>query len=145
MINPNNYILLVDDNADDRHILHHSFEEIHWSSRLKLVGSADEAMEYLDGVENESLPSLIVLDYHMPQINGTEALKRLKEIESFKDIPVVLYASSMSSLLAYKLTSLGALCCFHKPANVVSAINLAKVLKTIAEDQKKTQLHAALN
>ncbi len=145
MIRQKNYILLVEEDANDRHILHRSFEEIHWSSRLMLVDSAEEAIQYLGSVPDDLLPSLIVLDHNRPLSNSTEVLMRLKQVDACKNIPVVLYSASMSSLLAYRLTSLGAHCCFYKPKDSLSAVSLARALKTIAEGHQQVQHEVSLN
>lgn len=133
MIEQNTYILLVDDDPDDRYIIHSSFKQIHWHSKVKLVASAEEAMRYLESIPDTFYPALIVLDYNMPKTNGAEALTWLKRGDDFKNIPIVVYSSNMSSLLACKLSLMGAHCCFQKPRDVIGGIELAKTLKMIAE------------
>lgn len=39
---------------------------------------------------------LISLDYNMPFLNGLQALRKLKENERYKNIPAVVYSSSVN-------------------------------------------------
>ena len=46
----------------------------------------------LEAIKNEK-PDLVLLDVMMPQINGFEVLKKIKQDEELKDIPVVMLTS----------------------------------------------------
>jgi len=50
------------------------------------LNSGKEITEYLG---NEALPDLILLDVHMPDINGFDILEKLKAEPRYKDVPVV--------------------------------------------------------
>lgn len=56
------------------------------------VEGAINGMEALKKLENkeERLPDLILLDIVMPYMDGLELLKKMKEEEALKDIPVIL-------------------------------------------------------
>lgn len=49
------------------------------------AGSGKEAFELLKTM----IPDLILLDLHMPEMNGYEVIHRLKEKEAYKSIPVI--------------------------------------------------------
>lgn len=53
--------------------------------------SAMDGQEAIDKLEKEKVfPDLILLDIIMPRIDGLEVLKRIKENDSLKNIPVIL-------------------------------------------------------
>ena len=58
-----------------------------------------EVISALDGevglrLAKDQKPDLILLDLVMPKMNGIEVLKRLKEFEETKDIPVIVLTNS---------------------------------------------------
>ncbi|MCH8048892.1 response regulator [Patescibacteria group bacterium] len=58
-----------------------------------------EVISALDGevglrLAKDQKPDLILLDLIMPKMNGIEVLKRLKEFEETKDIPVIVLTNS---------------------------------------------------
>ncbi len=66
-------ILLVDDNEDIRKMLRRKFKKTKW----EII----EAVNGLEGVELafQHQPDLILMDMHMPVLDGHEATKRLRE------------------------------------------------------------------
>ncbi len=48
-----------------------------------------------EGIEmaEKELPNLILMDIMMPKIDGNEAIKRLKEIESTREIPIIILSA----------------------------------------------------
>jgi DNA-binding response OmpR family regulator len=80
----NKKILLVEDDA---------FVSDIYQTKLGQVGfdvtSAENGVEAIKRLE-ENLPDLILLDIVMPYMDGMEVLKKLKENEKWKNIPVVL-------------------------------------------------------
>jgi len=64
---------------------------------LRTVGGFEviEARNGLEAVEKaqQEKPDLIVLDIKMPRMNGYEACRRLKEMESLRDVPVIFLSA----------------------------------------------------
>lgn len=74
------------------------------ASLQKAIGDvlAEEEFEVISALDGEAglqlvkdqKPDLILLDLVMPKMNGIEVLKRLKESEETKDIPVIVLTNS---------------------------------------------------
>ena len=127
-------ILLVEDDVDDRFIMHHSFSELKWVEKVKMFSAVEDLLVYLHNLPDESYyPSLIVLDYNMPGMNGAEALRSLKARQQLQHIPVVIYSTSMKPVLSEALKISGALDCFEKGMGAKDYLELAKTFKRIAE------------
>lgn len=75
-------ILLVDDEESIHLLYREELEEEGYEVHSALTG--EEALERLGIVK----PDLIILDINMPGMNGIEALRQIKEIDS--SIPVIL-------------------------------------------------------
>lgn len=75
-------ILLIDDDALTIRIARKMFEGIY---RMDAVQSGEEALTYL----NDYRPDLILLDLHMPGMDGHRVMQILKEKEEIREIPVI--------------------------------------------------------
>jgi len=75
-------VLIVDDNADDRHLM---------SSRLTVAGHevfcVEDGKYAIDGIKKNN-PDVIVLDIFMPLQEGAETLIEIRK--HFPDLPVVI-------------------------------------------------------
>ena len=129
-------ILLVEDDADDRYIMHLAFTELNYVEQVKVFNSGEDILRYLQNLPHSSLyPSLIVLDYNMPGMNGGEVLMRLKNDDALQDIPVAMYSTGMRSLES-KLLNMGAAYCFEKGQAISDVVTLALQLKRIVEGEE---------
>ena len=73
-------ILLVEDDADDRYIMHLAFTELNYAEQVKVFNSGEDILKYLQALPHSELyPSLVVLDYNMPGMNGWELLRLIGE------------------------------------------------------------------
>lgn len=62
------------------------------------VELAYDGQQVLDRLEREPMPDLILLDYGMPDIDGEEVLRRVRENPRLADLPVLLATASSISL-----------------------------------------------
>jgi len=76
-------ILVVDDEEDVRSLLGIMLEKRHFN-----VDQAANGKEALIKA-NSVAPDLILLDIHMPGMDGFQVYRRLKELENTKNIPVI--------------------------------------------------------
>jgi CheY-like chemotaxis protein len=132
-------ILLVEDDADDRYVMHLAFTELNYIEQVKVFNTGEEIFRYLQNLPHSSLyPALLVLDYNMPGMNGGEVLMRLKMDEELSKIPVVMYSSGMRQLES-KLKALGATYCFEKGHEIGEVYSLAQKLKNIVDGVEVTE------
>jgi len=79
-----NKILIVDDEPFNLDLLEQELAEYDYV--IERAGDGVEALEKTESFQ----PDVILLDYMMPKMNGLEVVKRLREIEQLKSIPVIL-------------------------------------------------------
>jgi CheY-like chemotaxis protein len=87
------YVVYVDDDPDDRSLFMEAFHSMP-DYRVVTLVNGFELMLFLKQRTKEDMPSLIVLDINMPVMNGIESLTLLKSNDNYKDIPVVMFATS---------------------------------------------------
>jgi CheY-like chemotaxis protein/two-component sensor histidine kinase len=69
-------------------------------------------------------PSLILLDMHLPDIDGLELLRHLKANETLRDIPVVVVSADATTARIDEAFAAGANEYVTKPVNVAGFLNL---------------------
>ena len=131
------FILIADDDQEDRYLLHTAFEEIGRSNDIHLVENGLQVFTYLDKAgEHTGMPSLIVLDLNMPILNGMETLSRLKAHNIYKDIPVIMYTTSIHEVEKARCLEIGAADFIKKPARFQQTISTAKFLHESAIENR---------
>jgi len=93
-------ILLAEDNAEDAEMTMRALRRNNLANQLHWVKDGAEALDYLFcrgpyvGRDPSRPPKLVLLDIKMPKIDGIEVLRRLKQDDATRAIPVVVMTSS---------------------------------------------------
>lgn len=94
--------LIIDDNLNNRTILEHTFN--YWGIPTVSCQNGPEAIKMASGSETEF--DLIIVDYHMPYLNGIETIRTLRNIlqknNSILNEPVILLHSSLDDSSVHK-------------------------------------------
>jgi CheY-like chemotaxis protein len=102
-------ILVIDDEADIRMLCRMNLEH-----GDVIVTEAESGAEGLEAARRD-LPTVIVLDLMMSQMDGVEVLRRLKADPLTASIPVVILTAKASGYERERCTSLGAAAFMTKP------------------------------
>jgi CheY-like chemotaxis protein len=109
------YILLADDDKDDRILLREALQELNADINLLTAEHGKACIEMIN--ELTILPDMILLDINMPIKNGKETLMELKKIESLDLTPIIMYSTSANRKDIDECYSLGANLYIIKPNN----------------------------
>ncbi len=123
-------ILVVDDNSDIVAITKTILEKEGY-----VVQTADNGLEVFSRLE-EQKPDLIILDVMMPQMDGLEVLRKLKETPDYLSIPVILLTAKVQHEDVLKGYKLGADYYLTKPFN--SSQLIIGVNFTLNKDQDQS-------
>jgi CheY-like chemotaxis protein len=121
-------ILLVEDYEGDVGLIEEVFEEAKIMNKLHVAEDGEEALLYLygEGKFSGSLrPDIILLDLNLPNKDGREVLKEIKEDSNLKNIPVIVLTSSSAEkdiLRAYEL---------HANAYVTKSIDFNQSIRVV--------------
>ena len=89
------YIILADDDPDDRDFFSDAFEELKIKTKVSLFNDGQQLMNYLLKPDSY-LPHILFLDLNMPFKSGIECLNEIKGIDRLKDIAIAIYSTSAS-------------------------------------------------
>ena len=121
-------ILIGEDDIDDQELLQEIFSSVDKSLELEFVPNGSRVLDYLKQCNDENLPSLILLDYNMPERNGAEILNELKITERYSSIPKIIWSTSRSQMFKDICLKLGANDYVIKPSKVNDFIEMARYI-----------------
>lgn len=125
-------ILLVEDNPSDEELTLRAFRKNNIVNEIEVVRDGAEALEYLLSEAEDSklrpLPQLILLDLKLPKIDGLEVLKRIRENERTKRLPVVVFTSSSAEEDMLRSYDLGANSYVRKPVDFENFLEATRQL-----------------
>lgn len=109
-------ILLADDDQEDLELLTEVLIQLDSETRLHTVNNGSLVLDYLEKAADDELPTLIVLDYNMPNMNGAEVLEQLCKNPRYQNIPKIIWSTSNNSNYIKECMEKGATTYFVKPA-----------------------------
>lgn len=112
------YVLLADDDAEDREMFADRFQLRNPEAGVKCVTSGNEALTYLHNCPSGYLPQLILIDYKMPGLTGHEVLLKLQHDPRYDRIPKVVWSTSNNQKYIDESLQSGAERYFTKPADM---------------------------
>lgn len=96
-------IVIVEDDTDDQLLLWREVKFLFGDFPVKTFANGRELIDYLDkemkaGPEEflKQKPRLILLDLHMPKMDGLRTLDKLRAAQQVSDIPVVVVSNTRS-------------------------------------------------
>lgn len=128
-------ILMADDDADDRLLVHEALQEVQLDHALEFVADGEELLDYLyrrgnyHALPASRQPSLVLLDLNMPRKDGREALREIKAHPELRRIPVVVLTTSRADTDIAQVYQLGANSFIAKPVTFDALVRVMRVLK----------------
>jgi two-component system, sensor histidine kinase and response regulator len=104
-------ILIVDDQMTNLKILSSILSKDY---SLGIANSGENALKYMDN----NTPDLILLDIMMPEMDGYEVCQKIKQNETYKDIPVIFLTAKTDIDDVVKGFEYGAVDYITKPFNI---------------------------
>ena len=131
------YILVVDDNPDNTTLLQMILEEEGY--RVAIASSGQEALQQM----KLELPSLVLLDVMMPEMDGFEVIRRIRRTSRFRGVPIVLITAYDDPFMEHGWR-LGADDFIHKPIEPDALIDRIKLCCPQANQQaNQTKLQSS--
>jgi CheY-like chemotaxis protein len=121
-------LILVDDDPDHQLLLEEALQASGRRFELLKMNNGEALLKHLTSITEDRFPFLIIMDHHMPGMEGSDIVKHLKENKRFANIPVAIFTGSSSNALFKELYAAGSNCVINKPDNFAKLKELAQSL-----------------
>ena len=129
------YVLLVEDNPDDELLTLRAFKKNSINVDVRVVRDGQDALDFFFSEDMEGgmlkeqlgLPAFVLLDLQLPKIDGIEVLRRIRENDASKGLPVIVLTTSDEQRDVLKSYGLGANSFVRKP------VNFQKFVQTVGQ------------
>jgi two-component system chemotaxis response regulator CheY len=119
-------IFLAEDDLDDQEFIKEALLSTNRQISLVMFSNGIKFLNHLSEIDAENLPSLIILDYNIPEINGAKILEQLSLDEKYAGIPKIVWSTSNSELFRQNCLAHGATAYLVKPASIKGIHEMAK-------------------
>jgi DNA-binding response OmpR family regulator len=109
-------ILLVEDDPDHELLTIRALKKSNIVNDIRVARDGEEAIEMLFGAEPIK-PQVILLDLKLPKVEGLEVLRRIRESDTTRMLPVVVLTSSDEERDLVRSYQLGVNSYIRKPVN----------------------------
>ena len=119
-------ILIVDDNNDDVFLARAPFNEARLTVSLHHVSQGEKCMQFLrkqPPYADAPSPDLILLDIHMPVMDGHEVMRAIADDPALRHLAVVILTTSCEAVDIQKMYGLRCSSYITKPVNFESFVS----------------------
>jgi two-component system chemotaxis response regulator CheY len=106
--------MIVDDSELMRNTVKSTFHSLKVATNILEAEDGEDALQVL---KNNKI-DLILLDWNMPNLSGIDFLKKLRGINEYKEIPVIMITTEASKLNVVEAIKAGVSAYITKPVNI---------------------------
>lgn len=86
-------ILLLEDNLIESEKVARALKKLEFTNPLHICRNGLEGLDWL-AAHKDDLPGVILLDLKMPKMDGLEFLEKIKGMDDYKKVPVIILTTS---------------------------------------------------
>jgi CheY-like chemotaxis protein len=92
-----NPLLIAEDSDEDFEVLELLMQQMQVRNPIYRCTNGDKVLDFVyqdEGQRHGQRPSVILLDLNLPGTDGRDVLEQLKQDQSFREIPIVVFTTS---------------------------------------------------
>lgn len=126
-------VLLIEDNEDDVELTLRAFKKHNLANEVHVAKDGEEALEFLFSTGQYAgrapgMPQMVLLDLKLPKVDGLEVLRRMRDDDRTRFLPVVVLTSSNEERDLVESYRLGANSYVRKPVDFMEFTEAARQL-----------------
>jgi CheY-like chemotaxis protein len=119
---------MADDDLEDIELMETAIISIEPTTNFHKVVNGKAVIDYLERQTDDQLPCLIILDYNMPELTGSEVLAVICKDKRYEGIPKIILSTSSTPAYINECMKNGATEYLVKPDNMAALATMAKKL-----------------
>ncbi|MDH4301208.1 MAG: PAS domain S-box protein [Nitrospira sp.] len=139
----NRRLLIVDDSETNRMIVREHLKQ--FGPALVEADDGPSALRALDQAQRDGRPfDLAILDYHMPNMDGLDLARAVRERKDYASLPLVMYVSDMRGHSSESARELGIASCAYKPVSrkrLLESLAIALNQTPVVPDRQLSAAH----
>ena len=109
---------------------------------IRVIGTANDGLDAIEFLASGQRPDIVVMDIHMPRLDGFEATRRIMETRPLPIIICTATADPQELAIAFRSLEAGAVACIQKPValgpdfetrrqNLLQSVRLMSEIKVV--------------
>ncbi|MCR4396273.1 MAG: response regulator, partial [Candidatus Saccharicenans sp.] len=132
-------VLVVDDNQTNRVILKEMLQS--WRMKPEEAASGPQALKLIQAaIDRKEAFELFILDLSMPEMDGFELIRKVKEIEEARQVPIIILTSADRVGDLHQARELGVQAYLVKPVRPSDLLDTIMAIKGTAEAEPKLEV-----
>jgi CheY-like chemotaxis protein len=107
------HVLLIDDDEDELLIFKDALADCRIPAKCTWAKSGEHALKILPFLR----PDIIFVDFNMPGMNGLTCIAAIRDLQYFKNVPLILYSTVITPEMNRQPETRGAYSCLKKTAD----------------------------
>ena len=135
-------IAVVEDNAADVYLLQKALQRAQVKYDLYHFTDGEAALHFFlqeDAYHDAPHPDLLVLDLHLPRIDGPQVLQRLRERNVLPQMPVIAFTTSTAPHDRVIMEALGVASYVVKSSDLARYLQVGQLIKEVLEATQQTR------
>lgn len=131
-------VLVIDDSQINVTLLCRLLEKLENCSSLSFL-VPESALSWCE----EQIPDVVLVDYMMPEMNGIEFIRRFRQLNGCKDIPILMITANDEVALRYEALEVGANDFLIKPVDKIEFLARTKNMLALRRNQRYLENRAS--
>jgi CheY-like chemotaxis protein len=89
-------VVLIEDNSSDVFLIGKALREAGLKFSLRTFTNGEEALEFVETLEESGVPDIILMDWNLPRVHGKDILQAMDHVRCLGKTPRVVLTSSQS-------------------------------------------------
>ncbi len=140
MSEPRYNIILVEDAEPDVLLVREALEQSGLKFDLRVFDDGEQGLQFVETMDHDSTqirPHLFLLDLNLPKKSGGQILARVRQSQTFGEIPVVILTSSDSHKDKAEAANLKATGYFRKPSRLDDFMKLGPYVRDLLTSSRQ--------